>query len=303
MVLYDDGIIRVRESQLSDVEYLENRLRRSDVAELWAADHVTPKYALMESFDKSSHCFTIENGKPIAMFGVVPDERSQDVATAWLLASDVFKELNGRVARESKRIIDFLLTKYSLIENFVDERNKDSIKWLRFCGADMSEPMEYGPDKMLFRYFCIRKNGPLTVREKTNTLATAMMQTGEADMNGKNSCPVKHSFADGMYIREIFMPKGTLLISKIHKKKHPYFVLKGKVQVSTEEGVVVIEAPYHGMTEPGTRRTLLVEKDTVWITVHKTEHKDLVEIEKEIIGKNFDSVLESEGSNKCLGLM
>ena len=32
--------------------------------------------------------------------------------------------------------------------------------------------------------------------------------------------PVKNSFADGCYIREIFNPAGELLITKIHKKEH-----------------------------------------------------------------------------------
>ena len=35
--------------------------------------------------------------------------------------------------------------------------------------------------------------------------------------------PVKNSFADGCYIREIFNPAGELLITKIHKKEHPFF--------------------------------------------------------------------------------
>ena len=107
---------------------------------------------------------------------------------------------------------------------------------------------------------------------------------------GDDACPLKHTFVDGAYVREIFMPKGTLLTSKIHKKKHPYFVLKGECSVLTDEGVVRIKAPYHGITEPGTKRVLYIHEDTVWITVHVTEHTDLKKIEEEIIAKNFDEV-------------
>ena len=32
-------------------------------------------------------------------------------------------------------------------------------------------------------------------------------------------CPLVHRFTNKMYIREIFMPKGTLVTSKIHKRK------------------------------------------------------------------------------------
>ena len=47
-------------------------------------------------------------------------------------------------------------------------------------------------------------------------------------------CPLKHEYADGCYIRQIFMPKGTIITSKIHKVRHPYFILTGEVNVVTE---------------------------------------------------------------------
>ena len=41
-------------------------------------------------------------------------------------------------------------------------------------------------------------------------------------------CPSVHRFTQGLYIRETFMPAGTLLTSKIHKTEHPYTISKGK---------------------------------------------------------------------------
>ena len=100
--------------------------------------------------------------------------------------------------------------------------------------------------------------------------------------------PLKHTFATGLYIREITMPKGALLTSKIHKVTHPYFVLNGDVSVITEKGMMRIRAPYSGITLAGTKRVLYVHEETVWVTVHKTDEKDLEKIEEEIIAKNFD---------------
>ncbi len=102
--------------------------------------------------------------------------------------------------------------------------------------------------------------------------------------------PLKHTFVDGMYIREIFMPKGSIIMSKIHRHKHPYFVTKGDTSVLTEKGVQRIKAPYNGITERGTKRLLYMHEDTVWITVHATESKDLEEIEEQIIAKTFDDL-------------
>ena len=100
-------------------------------------------------------------------------------------------------------------------------------------------------------------------------------------------CPLKHSFGDGIYIREINMPKGMLITSKIHKLAHPYFILKGDVTVLTEDGEVRIKAPFKGITPSGTKRALYIHEDTTWITVHVTKETDLEKIEEEIIAKNF----------------
>ncbi len=105
--------------------------------------------------------------------------------------------------------------------------------------------------------------------------------------------PLEHFYADGMYIRKIFMPAGHILTSKIHKKDHPYFVLSGEVDVLTEEGTVRIKAPYWGITKAGTKRVILTIKSCVWITCHATEEKDLGRIEEEIIAKSFTD-LEKE---------
>lgn len=100
-------------------------------------------------------------------------------------------------------------------------------------------------------------------------------------------CPLKHTFVDGAYVREITMPKGLIITSKIHKVCHPYFVLKGKCSVLTEDGAVLIEAPFYGITPAGTKRLIQVHEETVWITVHVTNETDLEKIEEQIIAKDF----------------
>src|SRR5215203_343695 len=75
-------------------------------------------------------------------------------------------------------------------------------------------------------------------------------------------CPLTHRFTPGMYIREIFMPKGSTVTSLIHKTTHPFFVLKGKVSVYSEnDGQQLIEAPFVGITTPNTRRVLYIHED------------------------------------------
>ena len=90
-------------------------------------------------------------------------------------------------------------------------------------------------------------------------------------------CPVKHTFVPGMYIREIFMPKGkdgkdNWITSMVHNTKHPYFILKGQVAVYSEnDGVQFLKAGDSGITRPNTRRVLLILEDCVWVTCHPTD--------------------------------
>ena len=100
--------------------------------------------------------------------------------------------------------------------------------------------------------------------------------------------PVKHTFADGCYIREIFNPAGLLLVTKIHKKKHPFFLMEGEMSILTEEGIQHIEAPHHGITLPGTKRVIYTHTNCVFITVHATESTDIEKIEEEVVAKDFN---------------
>tara|TARA_R100000458_G_C8055498_1_gene100755 strand:- start:17 stop:487 length:471 start_codon:yes stop_codon:yes gene_type:complete len=100
--------------------------------------------------------------------------------------------------------------------------------------------------------------------------------------------PLKHTFANGYYIREINTPAGQLLITKIHKEEHPFFLMKGECSILTEDGPKRIKAPYYDITKPGTKRIIYIHSDVTWVTVHITDLKDIDEIEEEIIAKDFD---------------
>ena len=86
-VFYDLDGVTVRSSTIEDVEYLKDKLRQSDIDEVWASHRHTPEEALRLSLERSAMSFTIEdNGKPVGMFGVVP-ETSVILATSFDLIS------------------------------------------------------------------------------------------------------------------------------------------------------------------------------------------------------------------------
>ena len=121
--------------------------------------------------------------------------------------------------------------------------------------------------------------------------------TGE-ELHKQN--PVKHTFADGCYIREIYNPANELLVTKIHKKKHPFFLMKGEMSILTESGVERLSAPYYGITLPGTKRIIYTHTPCTFVTVHATKETDVDKVEEEVIAKNFEDPEITEHDLKLL---
>lgn len=118
---------------------------------------------------------------------------------------------------------------------------------------------------------------------------------------GDDACPLKHTFADGLYIREMRAPKGMLNVSKLHKTNHPFFILEGDVSIQTENGPIRIKAPHYGITKAGTKRVVYFHAETVWVTIHlnPTNTENLDELEREIIAKNYDELPEHIKESLC----
>lgn len=90
-------------------------------------------------------------------------------------------------------------------------------------------------------------------------------------------------FADGLYARQVTLPRGVLLTSKVHLKQHFAFILTGDVSVWTDQDYQRVKAPQVIVTEPGTKRVLYAHEDTVWITVHATSATDVESAESELV--------------------
>jgi hypothetical protein len=127
-------------------------------------------------------------------------------------------------------------------------------------------------------------------RNKIKELESQMLDNSST-MKGEQLAktnPVKHSFAEGCYIREIYNPANEIIITAIHAQSHPFFLLKGKMSILTHEGIQYIEAPHYGITDPGTKRIIYTHEPCNFVTVHATELTDPEEIAKEVVTNDFD---------------
>lgn len=151
----DGAVVRLAKDE--DVEFLKDKLRRQDIDEVWASNHHTPEEALKISLNDSLVCFTLEdNGVPVAMFGLSPQSIFVNEAVIWMLSSDRLYKMKTKFLRNCKKVINVFFQYYPYLYNFVDTRNKKTIRWLKYLGAKISEPENYGSENLPFHYFCFQ---------------------------------------------------------------------------------------------------------------------------------------------------
>lgn len=122
--------------------------------------------------------------------------------------------------------------------------------------------------------------------------------------------PLKHHFSHGIYGREMFLPKGSLIVGKIHKLKNFNIISQGDVSFFSIDGADRVQAPHSFVGSPGAKRVIYAHEDTVWTTIHGTDETDLDKIEELFIAKDYHEVdcideIELkliEEARKCLGL-
>jgi len=105
-----------------------------------------------------------------------------------------------------------------------------------------------------------------------------------------------HYFADGMYARVLPRVAGTLIVGKVHKKEHFYIVAKGRVQIEQD----VYEAGTVLVSKPRTKRAVLALEDSICMTVHRTNKKNLDKMEKELVEPDATALFDARNKPKEL---
>ncbi len=96
---------------------------------------------------------------------------------------------------------------------------------------------------------------------------------------------LSHQFEDGIYMRELTIPAGTLCTSKTHKTNNLFFIFYGEILVWDENSKWEhISAIYKGRTKIGTKRIIYAVEDTLWVTVHPNfdNCRDIEELESRL---------------------
>lgn len=99
-------------------------------------------------------------------------------------------------------------------------------------------------------------------------------------------CPVFHRFGPDLYIREVFIPKGSVAIGHHQNFEHLNVFLKGKVMMINEDGSnTILEAPMQFIGKPGRKIGYILE-DMVWQNIYATKETDIEKLEAHYLTKS-----------------
>ena len=138
-----------------------------------------------------------------------------------------------------------------------------------------------------------KKEQRLQKRSGIMELQNSLMEfvDGENVVKGDSEVfPLKHTFTDGIYIRQMSMKKDSFVIGKIHKHNHVWFLLTGMISVADENDTVDHIAPCYVEAPAGSKRMIYAHEDSIWVNIHAnpTNTKDLKELEDLIIAKDYE---------------
>ena len=87
------------------------------------------------------------------MFGVAPVSVLGGVGSPWLIGTGAIADVSRQFVRECRGYVDQMHNVYPELVNFVDTRNAASIRWLRWLGFEIQDPVEFGINGEMFHPF------------------------------------------------------------------------------------------------------------------------------------------------------
>ena len=108
---------------------------------------------------------------------------------------------------------------------------------------------------------------------------------------------ITHDFSDQLYMRKMIMPAGSFVVSAIHHTDHFWFLMTGRILVTTDDEEIEHIAPCYEKSIKGAKRLIKCLEDCVFINVHKNPKniKKIKKIEKKLYSFTIEEYNKKEG--------
>tara|TARA_R110000796_G_scaffold233253_1_gene351764 strand:+ start:593 stop:1054 length:462 start_codon:yes stop_codon:yes gene_type:complete len=107
---------------------------------------------------------------------------------------------------------------------------------------------------------------------------------------------IENNFSDQLYMRKLTMPKDCVIVSAMHHTEHFWFLMKGRIVVTTNGEEVEHVAPCYEKSIKGAKRLIRSLEDSVFINVHKnpTNTKDMKQVEESLYSITIEEYTKKE---------
>jgi hypothetical protein len=100
------------------------------------------------------------------------------------------------------------------------------------------------------------------------------------------ACDVMHAFSGGIYIRQVTLKAGTLVMGHRHKTTHCNIMLTGRMTMFGLNGKRdLLVAPVICTADPG-RKVAYIHEDVLWLNLFPTEETDVEKLEDLFLDKS-----------------
>jgi hypothetical protein len=105
-------------------------------------------------------------------------------------------------------------------------------------------------------------------------------------------CEEKHHFGPNIYIKEVTMPAGSLIIGKHHRMEHMCNMMSGRMIVVDSDGNrSELIAPMTFMAKPGRKVAYIIET-VVFQNIYSTSETDIEKLENMLVDNSKDLLEE-----------
>jgi len=110
---------------------------------------------------------------------------------------------------------------------------------------------------------------------------------GAAVAQPQVKCEEKHHFGPNIYIKEVTMPAGSLIIGKSHRMEHLCNMISGRMFILQDDGSKKeLVAPMTFMAKPGRKVAYIVET-VVFQNIYSTSETDIEKLENMFVDNSI----------------
>ncbi len=132
------------------LQFLADNLRALDKKELLAQGYKSVFEGLELSTKQSQEAYLgFAKGQVVCIFGVSKNYYANLGYPAWFLATDIVWQFKKEFLHYTKLMVKKWLEQYGCLHNYVLQENVQSIRWLKWLGANFADVFSFGKEKFI----------------------------------------------------------------------------------------------------------------------------------------------------------